>query len=155
MLTKPASALIWTTRIVTGCLFVGFFLVVLLQVILRYAFSTSFFWTEEAARFLFVWASFLGGAETVRRNQHIVIDILAEIFPASIRKVTELTHILFSIVFLAIIFYLGYQFATFGGGQVSSVMRIPMWVGHLAIPVGAALMILAYLERLAAWRWRD
>lgn len=49
-------------RIVAGACFLVMFLIVMLQVIARYVFSSPPFWTEELARWLMVWGGLLGAS---------------------------------------------------------------------------------------------
>jgi TRAP-type transport system small permease protein len=51
---------------------------VFLQVVLRYAFSTSFLWAEELSLFAFIWCIYLGAAIGVWRRNHFAFDFLGE-----------------------------------------------------------------------------
>ena len=55
--------------------FVGIFLCVFIQVILRYVFNSPMTWSEELARYLFIWCAFLGWIIASRRNSHLAVNI--------------------------------------------------------------------------------
>ncbi len=51
-------------------------LIVALQVFCRYVLNHSLFWSEELARYLLVWLTFLGATAAYYRKIHPGIDIL-------------------------------------------------------------------------------
>lgn len=131
-------------------MFVTFFAVVLLQVASRYLFGTSFIWAEEVARFTFIWAAFLGGAEAVWRRRNIVIDIVPELMDPKYSRFFDFLETGLSILFLSLTAWLGYEFVNGKATQLSSILRLPMWIVYMAVPVGCLLMIIAYLVRAKA-----
>ena len=56
--------------------FAGMFLCVLAGVVFRYFLGNPLTWSDELARYLFVWASFLGWILAARRRSHLSIDML-------------------------------------------------------------------------------
>ena len=67
-------------RVVDGvavAAFSGMFLCVLAQVVFRYFLGEPLTWSDELARYLFVWASFLGWIVAARRRSHLAIDMAA------------------------------------------------------------------------------
>jgi len=56
--------------------FTGMFLCVLVQVILRYGFDRPLVWSDELARYLFVWCAFLGWIVAARRRSHLAITVV-------------------------------------------------------------------------------
>ena len=61
--------------------FCGIFLCVLAQVVFRYAFNSPLTWSEELARYLFIWCAFLGWIVASRRNSHLAMTFVAERLP--------------------------------------------------------------------------
>lgn len=61
------------------CISVAVMLVVMIyQVILRYVFAHATAWSEELARYLFIFQVMLASAIGIRRNSHRCIDSSAE-----------------------------------------------------------------------------
>ena len=58
--------------------FTGMFLCVLVQVILRYGFDRPLVWSDELARYLFVWCAFLGWIVAARRRSHLAITVVGD-----------------------------------------------------------------------------
>ncbi|WKL25039.1 TRAP transporter small permease (plasmid) [Sinorhizobium meliloti] len=57
------------------------FVVIALQIVTRFVFHDPMFWTEEAARYAFVWLVALGAAEGVTSRTHITMDIVPRMLP--------------------------------------------------------------------------
>lgn len=116
--------------------------VVLLQVIFRYVLNFPLFWTEEFARYCLVWSSLLGSAVAVKRGQHIAVNIFMERFPPSLRRGLTIIALISVAVILTIILWGGIQLVAITRAQISPALRVSMSVPYLAVPVGAALMLL-------------
>lgn len=113
-----------------------------MQVLTRYVFNNSWTWTEEMARYAFIWMNFTGAAAGFRKGQLVAVD--------NIYKMTKGTlRIVFSFLVSAVVGVIGYVFFRYGielinlvGGNPSVVMRIPMALIHASEPVfGLGLMI--------------
>jgi TRAP-type transport system small permease protein len=59
-------------------LFVLMFACVLGQVVFRYFLGSPLVWSDELARYLFVWCAFLGWIVAARKRSHLGIAVLAE-----------------------------------------------------------------------------
>ncbi len=83
-----ASELFWQllTAIVVTC-FALMLVIMMIQVIARYALSVAVPWTDEASRYFFLAAIFLGAVLAQRRREHIRITILIDVLPDRARRV--------------------------------------------------------------------
>jgi TRAP-type transport system small permease protein len=106
----------------------------------------SISWTEELSRYLFVWVVYLGGIATVRKGMNITFDIIIDSLPYKFWKYLFTFTCLVSAVFLVMIAYLGIQTSMVVFGQVSSMLRIPMGIVYLAIPIGAIGMLISQIQ---------
>jgi len=118
---------------------------VTLQVFAR-AVGISMPWTEEVARFLFIWLVFLGGYLTIRKGINIAFDLILSMLP---KKGWTILFTLINIIscgFLVLLGILGSQLVQLTMSQLSPILKFPMGIVYLAIPIGAAVMILAQIE---------
>lgn len=67
-------------------LFLFLFAVILIQVFGRTPLFVGPIWTEEAARWLWVWMAFLGIAEVERQDAQLRMGFLAEALPRALRR---------------------------------------------------------------------
>ncbi len=59
--------------------------IVFVNVIARYFFNTSFSWSEELARYIIVWVSFLGVSSCARFDAHVKVDLLPNLLKGKAR----------------------------------------------------------------------
>ena len=110
------------------------------QVVFRYLIGYSLYWSEEAARYLFVWISFLGSAVALQKGVHIGFDVCVEKLPPRIRTWVLLFGDLCVFSFLVCLTYLGFLVARQNMIQQSAALEIPMGLVMSAVPIGTALM---------------
>lgn len=133
----------FANKILSAVITVLFTLLVLVtfgQVIFRYLIGYSLYWSEEAARYLFVWITFLGSAVALQKGVHIGFDVLLEEFPPKIRRWVLLSGDVSVIAFLLFLTYQGIQMARVNMIQQSPALELPMGLIMAAIPLGSALM---------------
>jgi TRAP-type transport system small permease protein len=122
---------------------------VLLQIFSRYVgFIPRYIWTEELARFCFVWMIMIGAMIGVREGTHFDVDLFPTLSPkasALVRLISHVAMLIFAIIFL----YYGYQFALFGANQSSELAELPMWLIFIAWPIAGVFWILFLLEKFA------
>jgi TRAP-type transport system small permease protein len=122
---------------------------VLLQIFSRYlGFIPRYIWTEELARFCFVWMIMIGAMIGVREGTHFDVDLFPTLGPkvdALVRLFSHVAMLIFAIVFL----YYGYQFTVFGANQLSELAELPMWLIFIAWPISGVFWILFLFEKFA------
>lgn len=112
----------------------------LAQVLFRYVVNRPLSWTEELARFSFVWIVFLGAALGVRYASHLGVDVLLNSLNERIRTaVVTFTQGLVLLMLLALIRE-SLQVSLFNMAQISPALELPMGIPYLALPVGFFLM---------------
>lgn len=110
------------------------------QVFTRYVTEDPLIWTEEVARYLFVWITLIGAAAGVRTHAHYGLDILRSYFPP-LRTVLGTVTMLIVAVFLALLLYTGIAETRQAALQISPALQVRMHWAYLALPVGAALAL--------------
>ena len=139
---------IWVVVIMLGVMCVTVFM----QVIFRYVLHASLSWSEELARYLMVWLTFLGAALGVRYKSLIGMEVLVKALPKLMKRgVLELVT-LFQLVFLAVVLVYSIKMTMIAHAQVSAAMLIPMSSAYVALPVGLSMMIMNTIA-VAIERW--
>jgi len=116
------------------------------QVFSRYVLGTPSTFTDELARFLFMWVALVGAAYTLGQRRHLAIDLLSLKLTGTAAAVLKLFVILAVGGFAALVMvYGGAQLVakTLSTGQVSPALRVPMGYVYCAIPL-AGVIILYY-----------
>jgi TRAP-type transport system small permease protein len=114
---------------------------VTLQIISRYtALIPSYIWTEEMARFLFIWTIMIGSMIGVRESAHFEVDVWPELSRRSealVRIAARLGVLAFAIVFLVA----GVEFTRFAWYRTSELADLPLWMIHIAWPTAGLTWI--------------
>ena len=112
-----------------------------LQIFSRYTeLIPAYIWTEEMARFLFVWMIMLGAMLGVRESSHFVVDVWPQMgsrAQAMLRIVSNLFVLVAALAFL----WWGIEFTRFALGRVSELAELPLWLIHVAWPLAGATWI--------------
>ncbi len=123
---------------------------VIAQVFYRYVLNSSLFWSEELARYLLVWLSFLGATSAYYRKIHPGIDIVSRQFSNSGQRLCRIIVHLISMGFFTVMLYHGTAFAFFVRAQISPALAVPKWLIFGIIPCSGALFFLHCLVFLLA-----
>ena len=115
--------------------------IVATQVFFRYALNQSLFWSEELARFLLVWLTFLGATVAYRRKVHPGIDVLVARMQPPLQKASILLTHLASMGLFAVMVIYGFQFAYFVRLQISPALYLPKWIILSIIPVSGLILM--------------
>jgi len=136
----------WVDRIVGAVLgpvvvagMVALTFVISLQIVSR-VFFTSVTWTEEVARFLLIWITFLGATLAFQQGRHIAVQLARDSLPDNLRRIVIGAGILVSITFLGTLTWIGWQYMDLQSFQRSPSLRIPMNNIYLVMPVASGLM---------------
>ena len=138
---RAARLLARSTEILATLLLIVVTALNLTQVGGRYLFGTGFPWTEEAMRYLMVWLMMLGSVACIFRLEHMGIQSLERFLaPARARLVKSALYTV-AAIFCAVVLFHGWPLALRNARQVAPASQIPMILPYLALPVGAALMM--------------
>lgn len=120
-----------------------------IQVFFRYVLNAPFSWSEELARYMFVWLVYLGGYVAVIRNAHVGVDYLTRRFSSAFRK--RLGAVL-SLMIIAVLAFIGYHGVLLTldnvGAEWFTIDFLSLAIPYGAVPVGCALMILGFMRPL-------
>jgi len=141
MLTAIEKALAKLENAIIILVVLGIVASIFLQVIFRYVIQAPLSWTEELARSLLIWLTFVGAALALREGGHFALDVLIGKLPAKIRAGFELVLMAITAIFLSVLLYKGLFILPVVHQQTSASLRIPMSFVYLAIPVGSGFML--------------
>ena len=107
-------------------------------------------WSEEVARYIFLWLVWVGAAYATKERKHISIDVLVKRFPQMGQKVCSVLVSLMWLAFVVFMIVVSIQLtsAVYQGGSTATGSGTPMWVPYASIPVGMALMLFRLVQNL-------
>jgi TRAP-type C4-dicarboxylate transport system permease small subunit len=122
---------------------------VTLQIVSRWTdVLPHYIWTEEMARFLFIWMIMIGAMVGVREGTHFEVDLFPVMSPkvgAALRLVGSIAILVFAMIFL----WAGIEFTQFAFNRTSELAELPLWLIHVAWPATGATWMLFVGERMA------
>jgi len=123
---------------------------VTLQMISRFTqLIPAWIWTEEMARFLFIWMVMLGAMIGVRDGSHFDVDVWPELKPR-VNAALRIVSMIFVLVFALVFVWYGIKFVQFGWNQSSELAEMPMTYIFIAWPLTGLTWLLFGWERLRA-----
>ncbi len=133
--------------IVISCAFLV--LCITLQILTRFVLKIPMPWTEEYARYAFVWLAMFGSAKAVRERSHIFVDILEVAVKGKISRFCGILADCISVIFFCTLLYVSTPWALKNlDVSTESIPEVSLGLFYLCIPVAAALMLVFNLEML-------
>lgn len=129
---------------------VAMVVVIALQVFMRFVLGSSLAWSEELARYCFIWLVYIGISYGVKKQRHIKVDVLLIVLKD---KMKIFLSILANIIFLGfaifvIIYGYGIAAKVLAWGQASPALNMPMGLVYMATPVGMGLTAIRLIQQL-------
>lgn len=115
-------------------------LLVITNVIARYAFNHSFVWAEELSRYMMIWGGFLGSGLVLRIGAHLAVDVFQDLLPKPAAQAMRVAVVAVMAGACIAMAWLGAQYVDFAWDQETPVLNWNFGLVYLAIPIGALLM---------------
>lgn len=124
--------------------------VMMTQIIMRYAFSASLSWPEEFTRYCFVWSVFIGTSYSVKKRNMLRIDAVTSFLP---QKTKDYLDLIIEVVILLFFGFLCFNSVEvvqklYISGQTSPAMELPMYYVYAATVIGFGLTVIRSLQNL-------
>lgn len=121
---------------------------VTIQILSRYVgIVPRYIWTEELARFCFIWIILVGAMIAVRENEHFVVDLLPEAKTQKGRAFALMIVDFMTFLMAAIFVVWGWPLVEFGLLQTSEMAELPMVFIYVAWPIAGITWTLFLVER--------
>ena len=140
----------WLVERVCAVLVGVLVLVVWLGIVSRYAVNLNVTWTEEAARYLMIWAALLAVSSGVARREHVYVEFLFNALPRLAQRVVTIVFDVISIVFFGLLLVYGTSMTQMGASQFSMLFDLSMALPFAAVPVSAGLSLVQLLLTIVA-----
>lgn len=146
--SKLLSALLAGTKLSIILISLLMVVVTLAQVIFRYVIAAPLPWSEELARYCFVWIVFLGAAVGLSRGIHLGVDIFVNMLPRRFRHALDLLTSALIAGFSVAVVYASLPVINMNMLQRSPALGVQMsWI-YIAIPISMCLIALISVERI-------
>jgi TRAP-type C4-dicarboxylate transport system permease small subunit len=148
-MTRVLDAIHLALKLALGLLIAGLLVPVTAQILSRFTnVVPRYIWTEEIARFCFVWMIMVGAMCAVRDGTHFDLEVLPESSNPKIEAAKRVfVHVMVLLVALIFMWY-GWRFMLFGWYQKSEIAALPMnWI-FVAWPLTGIVAGLFVIEKI-------
>lgn len=149
---SAGPAVVWlaanSLEIVLGAMLVAICAIVFAGVFFRYFLQIGLGWTEELARYLQIWLTFVGATVAVKRWAHFQLTLVNQWIPAGVRRLTQIFAIAVVVALAAIMIKNGIDITRVTWNQASPVLGWRIGYLYLISPVSGVLMIFFALRHL-------
>lgn len=139
------------SKVVEIITFVGFIAMVLLifaNVVGRFVFRMGITESEEIARILFVWLTYLGAILCFKSDGHVLVDILISFLHGTPRKIVDLISNVLVSGILALTFYHSLSLIRVNLGNMTPLTKIPLSLVEGIIPASMLIMLIINLYKM-------
>jgi TRAP-type transport system small permease protein len=148
--TLAARLLRWADGALQGCavlLFLVMVGLVIAQVVAR-KFFEPLVWSEELARYLFIWVSFLGWAIASRRRSHVSIGMLVDRVGPAARRAFGVFADVATLVLMSVLLRYGGQLVRNNSDVETVTLFFNYSVVYAAVPLAALCIVVTTLGTL-------
>jgi len=136
MIERVLEGLCQVLRILVGVLIATLIVPVFMQVLARYTgLIPTYLWTEELAKFIFIWIVMLGSMIAVWEGTHFDVRVTRDAI-SPLGKLLQQGFVLLMIIVFALLFArFGIDYAKFGSIQTSVMMQVNMLWIYITVPL--------------------
>ncbi|MBM7598821.1 TRAP-type C4-dicarboxylate transport system permease small subunit [Virgibacillus halotolerans] len=125
--------------------------IIFFEIVSRAVFGLPTAWTTEISIYAIIGSCFLGSAYAVRTYSHITVDLIVnnvnDFWKTILAYVSNALGLVFSIIYMVYGFI--HVIHTFDLGVTSaSLLRVPMFLPELLLPLGGVLLVAAFVLQL-------
>lgn len=115
-----------------------------MQVINRYLLKTTFVWTEELSRYIFIWITFIGAGLSLRRFEMPVALFVIDLFHHKLQNIFRIVGLLGVTLFIFIMTKYGIELMLLAmrNNTLTPAMQIPLYLVYTIFPLGGGTMFI-------------
>lgn len=137
---KMGKVVFFNIEEIISCLFFTIMCISVALGIFARFFELSLVWTDELARYTFIWSIMLGTVVVFKHKKHIVIDFLSNLFPKAVNTTLQ-------ILIRVGLLYLFYVLSKYGWiltvqtwNVPTTSLGIPTGLVYLSVPLASSLL---------------
>ncbi|MGF1733759.1 TRAP transporter small permease [Photobacterium satsumensis] len=133
-----------------ACILLAVMVIAIFTQVVTRTLDISLSWTEELARYCFIWLVYIGVSFAASRKSHIKIDAIAMLLDDKEKKYLSLLADFVFFTFACFILFHSTQMVLelYHLGQTSPALGLPMWIVYLAGPVGFGLTSFRLIQQM-------
>lgn len=107
-------------------------------------------WTEELARYIFIWISYLAIPLAIKNRSNIRVDIIYDRLSERYQKISWIVVDVCFLALASVVFFMGVDHIKmmFVFPQTTPALQIPYYIPYLILPIGFGLMAIRIIQDL-------
>jgi len=131
----------WALVLLLGAMAV----IVFANVSLRYLTNFSITWSEEVARYLMIWMTFIGAGLALRTGGHVAVGNFQEMLGPNGQRAIRVLILCLLLAFFSIMIWMGLNYMDRARFQLTPATRVSFSYIYAAMPIGFGLLIVHLL----------
>lgn len=118
------------------------------QVFFRFVLNNSLSWTDELARYCFIWMHMIGASLLIAGGEHATVTVILDLLHNTARKALEV--LIEEIIFFdgAVMLYAGALLSYSSRANLSTALSVPMWVINSSVALGGLLLMFQAVAKI-------
>jgi len=129
-------------RVLVTMLFIFVILTVLMQILCRWFLPNPPIWTEELARYFFIWMVFLSFSYSVKNREDLCLDIVSRHFKRKLSNVFTLFIDILALAVFVFIAYWGFKYIDFTKLNLAPALQISLGLVYCVTPISMVLCVI-------------
>ena len=126
---------------------------IFIEVVRRSVLSYSSVWTEEIARYAFIYIAYIGASAAIKERAHIRIDVILNVLPNRMKLILYIFGDIATLILAVVSSYMSMEsvLVSLHFDSVTHGLRVSQAWFLAAVPIGFSMMLVRILHSL----WRD
>lgn len=145
---KISNFLYQVLRWATVVTVIAMLLLMLTEVVRRYAFNATFLWSDEIIRYLLLYCTFLGGACAYYQKGLVAFTLIFDKLDKKIQAILMLVTNVICLVFFSFLFYFAMQKVTSPSvvKSISTASGLSLSVLYASVPIGLFFLVVFTID---------
>ena len=148
-LKRVSNAVNATVSYVGISLFAVLIIACVSQVFFRFVLNHSLSWTEELARYCFIWMHLIGASLLIEAGGHATVTVVMDLLHGVARKILDILIELVIFFNGVVMLHSGIILSYSARANLSTAMSVPMWVINSSVAVGGLLLMFQAFVKIA------
>ena len=135
---------------IISLLLVAMTLLVFLEVVLRFVFSTGFIWSQELTLHISAWFVLFGASYGLKVGAHIGVDAFVKLLPHTLHRIASGVAVIGALTYCGLFCYGSWVYLSKMKkiGIELEDLPIATWIAHSILIFGLALIVMRLVELL-------
>lgn len=121
------------------------------NVVLRYLFNSGITWSEEMARFLFIWLVLIGAVAAFKDNSHLGVDMLTKRLSKPLKMIVFIISNVIVLIVLFLVVEGSWKITLLNSGSTAPATGLPLTMIYgtgIVMGIGMAVIIILNVYRV-------